>query len=119
MKNFGEFIKELRIRKEITLREFCRRANLDPSNWSKVERGLLPPPKSKKILEEIAQILKLKKDEDDYYFLFDMAALSFIPKELVNDSTVVDKLPVFFRTLRGKKPTREELEELINLINEE
>jgi transcriptional regulator with XRE-family HTH domain len=118
MKSFGEFIKELRIRNEITLREFCRKANVDPSNWSKVERGKLPPPRSKEFLNGIAEILRLNKDMDDYYLLFDLAALSYLPEELVGDEKIVEKLPVFFRTLRGKKPTREELEELIKLIGE-
>jgi len=118
MKSFGEFIKSLRIKNEITLREFCRQINVDPSNWSKIERGIQTPPKSKKFLEAIAEILKLKKGEEDYFLLFDLAALSFIPNELIEDKTLVEKLPVFFRTLRGKKPSKEELEQLINLLKE-
>ncbi|MCX6234622.1 MAG: helix-turn-helix transcriptional regulator [Bacteroidetes bacterium] len=110
MKSFGEFIKSLRIKNEITLREFCRQIKGDPSNWSKIERGKLPPPKSKKFLEEIAEIVKLKNGEDDYFLLFDLAALSFIPNDLIEDEKLLEKLPVFFRTLRGKKPSKEELE---------
>ena len=41
---FGDFIKEKRINKEITLREFCRQLELDASNWSKIERGVMSPP---------------------------------------------------------------------------
>ena len=47
MLTFGEFIKQLRLQNRITLREFCRLAGIDPSNWSKIERGMLQPPKSK------------------------------------------------------------------------
>ena len=118
MKSFGEFIKNLRIERRITLREFCKLTKFDPSNWSKVERGVLQPPKSKEVLDEIAKILKLKKDGEEYNLLMDLAAISFIPKDLVGDKSIVDKLPVFFRTLRGQPPTRKELEELIKIIKE-
>ena len=43
---FGKFIKERRIEKGLTLREFCKLIEVDASNWSKIERGLLSPPKS-------------------------------------------------------------------------
>lgn len=50
---YGEFIKELRVKKEISLREFCKQIEMDASNWSKTERGLLAPPQDEE---------KLKKD---------------------------------------------------------
>ncbi len=119
VETFGDFVKNIRIKNSLTLREFCRLANVDPSNWSKIERGLFPPPKSKQVLHEIARILKLKENSDDYNALFDLAAISSIPPDLIRDQAVMDKLPVFFRTLRGEKPTRKELEELIKILKEE
>ncbi|HDP98046.1 MAG TPA: XRE family transcriptional regulator [bacterium] len=118
MLTFGEFIKQLRHQNRITLREFCRRTGIDPSNWSKIERGILPPPKSRMLLEEIAKILNVKKNSDNWYTLMDLAAITHIPKELLSNQSIVEKLPVFFRTLRGQKPTEEELENLIKLIKE-
>jgi transcriptional regulator with XRE-family HTH domain len=118
MKSFGEFVRSMRIKHRVTLREFCRQAHIDASNWSKIERGVLQPPKSKEVLNEIARILKLKEGSEEYYQLLDLAAISFIPKNLMEDSSVVDKLPVFFRTLRGQPPSREELEKLIKLMKE-
>lgn len=79
---------------------------------------MLPPPKSKMVLSEIAKILKVKKNSDDWYTLLDLAAITHIPKELLSSQSIVEKLPVFFRTLRGQKPTEEELENLINVIRE-
>ena len=119
MKSLGEFVKNMRMKNRITLREFCRLAKIDPSNWSKIERGVLQPPKSKEVLDEIAQILKLEKGSEEYHLLFDLAAISFIPKDLVGDKSVVDKLPVFLRTLRGQPPTRKELEKLIEILAED
>lgn len=119
MKSFGEFVKSMRERKRITLREFCRLANIDPSNWSKIERGVLQPPKSKEVLQEIAKILGLDRKSEEYHLLMDLAAISFIPKNLLDNEDIVNKLPVFFRTLRGQPPTRKELEELIRIIKED
>lgn len=119
MEIFGDFVRKMRIKNLLTLREFCRQANVDPSNWSKIERGLFSPPKSKQVLQGIASILNLAEGSEEYNTLFDLAAISYIPPDLINDQAVVDKLPVFFRTLRGEKPTRKELEELIKIIKEE
>ena len=116
MKTLRIFIKEKRIQHQITLREFCRRTLQKPSNWSKVERGVMQPPKSKVILDQIAEALELTPGSEDYNTLFDLALISFIPKELVGDNEILEHLPVFFRTVRGDPPTEKELRELINLI---
>jgi transcriptional regulator with XRE-family HTH domain len=116
---FGDFVKKIRIKNSLTLREFCRQANVDPSNWSKIERGLFPPPKSRQILQGIASILNLEEGSEEYNILFDLAAISYIPPDLISDQVIIDKLPIFFRTLRGEKPTRKELEELIKILKEE
>ncbi len=118
MLTFGEFVKQLRLQNRITLREFCRLTGIDPSNWSKIERGILPPPKSKQVLEGIAEILHIKKNSDDWYTLMDLAAITHIPTELLSNQSIVEKLPVFFRTLRGQKPSEQELDNLIKLIKE-
>ncbi len=118
MKKFGEYIKDLRVEKEITLREFCKTVGLDPSNWSKIERGLLAPPKSKEILGQIASTLGLTENSPEYNQLFDYAMIEFIPAELAEDSQILERLPLFFRTARGEKPTEAELKELIKLIQQ-
>jgi transcriptional regulator with XRE-family HTH domain len=119
MKTFGEYIKSLRISREITLRDFCKIINVDPSNWSKVERGINPPPKSKEILEEIGKALNLDTTSEEFKSICDLAALSYIPKELISDKELLEMLPAFFRTSRGEKPLKEELDKLIKIIKEE
>lgn len=115
---FGEFIKTLRLEKNIGLREFCRRLSVDASNWSKVERGLLPPPQDDEKLNQIAQLLGLEKNSDAYSELRDKAAIDagIIPKDILSDQETLNALPMFFRTVRSEKPTQEELEELIMKI---
>ncbi|MCR4396407.1 MAG: helix-turn-helix transcriptional regulator [Candidatus Saccharicenans sp.] len=114
---FGEYLKEKRIEKGFTLREFCKKYGLDPGNVSKLERGLLPPPASRKKLEEYATFLGLKKGTDEWMEFFDRAATSRgeLPKDLLDDE-VLKALPVILRTIRGKKVSREMLNELIDKI---
>ncbi len=41
--SFGEYFRYNRVLAGMGLNEFCWTASLDPSNWSKVERGLKRP----------------------------------------------------------------------------
>ncbi len=117
MSNFGKFIKELRTRKGVTLREFCRLAKLDPSNWSKVERGILPPPKSSKIIGDIASVLMIEKGTEDWNMLFDLAAIGHIPAQLMSEPKMEDKLTVFFRAGRSvKAPSAKQIKEMIDIF---
>jgi transcriptional regulator with XRE-family HTH domain len=112
---FAKFVRDRRVAAGLTLREFCRLTGYDASNWSKIERSLLAPPQSKKILQEIASVLRIERDSQDYKELMDLAALSSVPEELV-EPEIIDQLPVFFRTVRGNNPTEEELKTLISKI---
>jgi transcriptional regulator with XRE-family HTH domain len=115
---FGSYFKELRIKRRLTLRQFCETSGLDPGNISKLERGLLPPPQSKEKLEQYAQALGLRKGSSVWYEFFDLAAASRgqIPEEILADDRLVKKLPVLFRTLRGEKVPERKLDELIETI---
>lgn len=113
---FGNFVKEIRLKNKISLREFCKKAEYDPSNWSKIERDMMPPPKSIHVLEKIAHVLDLKPGSQEFLLLNDLAAFSSIPQELIENNKMLEKLPVFFRTARGDKPTKKELEDILSLI---
>jgi transcriptional regulator with XRE-family HTH domain len=115
---FGTFIKELRARQRLGLREFCLEHGHDPSNWSKIEREVLLPPRDEEILRTWAKQLGLKPNTDDWLKFFDYAAVDAgrIPDYVMKDEELLGKLPVFFRTLSGQKPSREDLEKLLEII---
>ena len=117
MGQFGEFFKAKRIALDKTLRQFCLDHDLDPGNISRLERGLFPPPQHQK-LEEYAKLLALKEGTDDWYQLFDLAAAEAgkIPQDILDDKQVVEKLPILFRTLRGKKSSDKKLNKLVRKI---
>ena len=119
-KQFGELFKALRKEKRITLRKFCKRGAADPGNISRMERGVIPPPQSEEILKRYARALELEPGSDEWYFFFDLAAADsgIIPKDLLSDEEVVKILPLFFRTLRGQKPTEEEMRSLAEKLKE-
>ena len=114
MKTLGLIVKEKRNKREMTLRRFCEKANLDPSNWSKIERGLIEAPKSRKALDEIADILDMNSEERQE--ILDLAIIESIPKDIKPNQRVLDALPVFFRTARELKPSEEEIRNLIELL---
>lgn len=117
-KSFGEFFKGLRKKKRITLRAFCIQASADPANISRLERSAMPPPQDSDILERYAKALGLEVGSNDWYTFFDLAAADrgIIPKDLMSEHEVVKMLPAFFRTLRGQKPTEEEMSKLADKI---
>jgi transcriptional regulator with XRE-family HTH domain len=101
MSDFGAFVKETRERQGLSLREFCRLANLDPGNWSKVERGIFPPPKDRQCVSDIAGVLLLEQGSDDWNRLFELAAVGHIPAGLLAEPSVVERFSVFFRLNRS------------------
>lgn len=118
---FGEFIKERRVNKGLTLREFCKLIEVDASNWSKIERGLISPPKNDEKLKKIAKILEIPVGSDLWIEMKDKAEIDSgsIPRDIRSDKELIGFLPMFFRTIRSEKPSVEDLENLIEMIRKE
>ncbi|PIV10083.1 MAG: hypothetical protein COS49_02460 [Candidatus Portnoybacteria bacterium CG03_land_8_20_14_0_80_41_10] len=118
LKKFGRILKELRIQKGLTLRKASRLADYDPSNWSKIERGEISPPADEKILRKWTNVLGISRDVKKNQEFIDKAKIArgIIPQDILSQKNAVKYLPAFFRTARNKKPTREEIDKLIELI---
>jgi len=118
LKKFGKILKELRIQKGLTLRKASKLASYDPSNWSKVERGEITPPFDEKILRRWAKILGISKNVKEIHGFIDEAKIArgIIPQDILSKKNAVEYLPAFFRTVRNKKPTKKEVDQLIKLI---
>lgn len=109
---FNETAKSLRIEKRLTLRDFCQQVGLDPSNWSKVERGVNPPPGDVELLERLADFFGLSGEEKLSFI--DSAALQRkeLPPDLADSEILQKALPAFFRAARGHELTDAELKTL-------
>jgi len=117
-RKFGALLKCHRLAGGQTLREFCLEHGFDPGNYSRLERGLFPPPQSRELLEKYAHALGVKPGTDDWLELFDTAAVERgqIPADLMSDADVVEKLPVLFRTMRARQLSSDKLDELVDKI---
>jgi transcriptional regulator with XRE-family HTH domain len=117
---FGEYIKSRRLERELSLREFSRRIEEDPSNWSKVERGVLPPVRDRVKLSRIASVLGIEQGSDEWKKLEDYADIdtATIPEYIMNDREALAALPAFFRTVGSLRPSREEIEALLKNLKE-
>lgn len=115
---FGSYLKKLRMAKGQTLRDFCLAHGFDPGNYSKLERGILPPPQRTDLLEKYAQALGIVQGSDEWIEVFDLAAAARgeIPHDLLSDEKLLEKLPVLFRTLRGNRVSPDKLDTLINIV---
>ncbi|MCK4559282.1 MAG: transcriptional regulator [Calditrichia bacterium] len=115
---FGEFVKELRMKRGYTLRAFCREHNLDHGNHSKLERGIFAPPQDENALKTLAYALRISEGSEDWDKFFDLAIVGNgkIPDYIMKDEEVLSRLPLFFRTIDGEKIDKEKLDKLIELI---
>lgn len=113
---FGKILNELRIKKELSLRDVCKETGYDPSNWSKIERGIISPPADEKILIKWAKILGLTLKQAKEFIDEAKISQGIIPQDILSQPNAVKCLPAFFRTLRNEKPTKQEIDRLIELI---
>ncbi|MBN2581562.1 MAG: helix-turn-helix transcriptional regulator [Planctomycetes bacterium] len=115
---FGAFLKKKRLELDLTLRAFCHENGFDVGNTSKIERGLMDPPKTPAVLEQYARALKLKPGSQDWEAFFELAAISAgrIPDRILDDRELLAKLPLVFRTTSGQSLSEEKLRELVDLI---
>ena len=115
---FGEFIKNKRIALGLSLRAFCEQQPYDPGNHSKLERGIFNPPDDENYMLKLAKALHIQSGTGDWFEFHTLASVARkqIPKVLMDDAEVVDKLPVLFRTLQGEPLPEEKMDELIDFI---
>ena len=75
-------------------------ATLGP-NWSKIERGILAPPKEELTLTEWAEQLGLERGSSDWLRFFDYASVDAgrIPKYILEDEELVEVAGVFQDTV--------------------
>ena len=79
---FGHFLRQHRKALGLSLREYCRRNGFDAPFVSKLERGLLPPPRSSKTLEAYAKALSLPEDSLEWERFSDLAQKAASPERL-------------------------------------
>ena len=120
MSTFGETLRNRRKELRLGLREFALRADMDPGNLSKIERGRLGAPQGEGVLDRICLALEYDLGSEEAQVLKDRAIVEAgrIPAEVLDDDEVLERLPVLLRTVRNKKLSPEQLDRLIEMIKE-
>jgi transcriptional regulator with XRE-family HTH domain len=115
---FGQLLRQKRAELRLPLRVFARNAELDAGNVSKYERGLLPPPQDPQKLARMCAALDIRKGTEEYVHFIDLASAGAgkIPPDLAADPNIVARMPLLFRTARGKTLSREQLIELADKL---
>lgn len=116
VKTFGDLLKSLRRQAKLSLRDLARKAADDPANISRIERRLRPAP-GEDVTERFAKALGLTPQSEEWVQFMDMAALSRreLPRDITEEE-LISELPVFLRTVRGRRPAEEDLLELKDTI---
>lgn len=116
-KTFGEFIKEKRLQKEISLRKFAELLGISPVYLCNMEKDRNPAPKDD-ILSNLAKLLLL--DDEERKLLYDLAAKSkntpTVSKDLPEYIMNRDIVRVALRTAKDVDATDEEWQEFIEKL---
>ena len=115
--SFGEYLKTKRMAQDESLRGFCLKHNLDPGNISKLERGVMAPPKD---LTKIAESLGFKDGDKNWIELYELADKTRAAEHFKNvNENVAEKLPQFFRTIDNQNLTEDKLQKIIDFLSKE
>ncbi len=119
--NFGDFFSAKRKALRKTLREFCRENGFDAGNISKLERGILSPPKSHEKRLQYALALGITEGSDDWLDFCDLATISAgkIPENIISDKELFNAVPVLFRSIRKEGIEKEKVLDLLNILKKE
>jgi len=117
---FGEFFHDRRMESGLTLRKFSETFDVDPAYISRLERGKVPAPKVPAKLKYYAHALGLGESTEDYEKFFHLASVSnkSYGIDQIENEKILEKLPVFLRTLDNKGLDERDLDKLIELIRD-
>ena len=115
---FGEYLKQKRLDKEITLRGFAKLVDISPVYLCDLEKGRKAAP-SMEVMQKMVSKLALNKEESERFY--DLAALEQtaknpIPKDLnafLKDNRVIVSA---LRTAKDLDATDEELQDFIDKL---
>ncbi len=101
-----------------SVREFARLSGLDVAYISRLENGIVLPPKDKEKLTKLAAVLGIARGSDEWWNFMDLAAIAKneLPEDLHDNERVAKILPAFYRTLRQQNLDEDELNALLSQV---
>lgn len=111
MTAFGDFLTDQRLKNHMTLRTFCLRFHEDPVYWSRLERGMILPPRSDHSLLEIAGRLNVQ-DKEAFLTLARSATLAeekpFSPPIVLDPGLSEEKIKALYKLIKDEQTPRKE-----------
>ncbi len=86
--SFGAFVRDRRQNLGLTLRDLARQIGVDHGNLSKLERGLLDPPRH---VGDYAKVLHISEDSADFKKLQELALVARYPEAVASGSGSIRK----------------------------
>lgn len=97
---FGHWIREKRLSKDLTLREFAKLINIDASTWSKIERGYAKFPTIAYNIPKIELVFDLKNElelnNEEFNIMDRLIRLHNIEYNTIFPPDITKLLPSFF-----------------------
>jgi transcriptional regulator with XRE-family HTH domain len=109
IKTFGETIRELRVAKDLLLREVAALLQIDPSLLSRIETGEKSATREQVI--QLAKILKANENDLLISYLSDKIVYELIDEELAMEAMVSAEQKIAYLTKGKKRGTRNKKQE--------
>ena len=114
---FHELFKSRRM-KIGTVREFAKKSGLDLAYVSRLENGIVLPPRDSEKLARLAMALGIIDGSEEWREFMDLAAVARneLPEDLQDDERIMAVLPAFYRALRNKDIDKDDIRRLFDMI---
>lgn len=113
-KNFGSYLKELRLKAGFGLRRFANLIEMKASNLCDIEHGRRRMPKER--LESIADVLGLEKGTSDWEHFFELARTRGELPADVQQMAERRFMPTLLRTIDNAQLSDDDIKQLIHEI---
>jgi transcriptional regulator with XRE-family HTH domain len=116
---FGDFVRSTRMKNGLTGRDASSAAGMLPSNFSKLEHGVLLPPQDPEKLRRLAEAIKIEPGSDTESLFFDLASKSngSVPLDLADIISRNETVPLLLRTIGNKRLSAKDIERLVEIVH--
>jgi len=110
--NFGTRIRELRKLKDISLRDFAERIEIDFTYLSKIENGKVYPPSEKKI---VAMAKELNVSKEELLNLSGKVSAEGIRKAMEENP----KVGILLRKIQSRELSKGQVEDMLKIVSDD
>jgi transcriptional regulator with XRE-family HTH domain len=116
---FGDFLRHIRLEKGLTARFVASAAEMLPSNFSKLEHGLLTPARDHEKQKKLMSALGISLGSVEAERFFDLAgkASDSTPVDLAQIISENETVPLLLRTIGNKRLSEDQIRRLVAIVH--